>query len=428
VARVAVVGAGPMGLAAAFHAAKAGHFVEVIEAAPEPGGMAAHFNFDGLSIERFYHFVCKADSSTFELLHELGLGDRMRWRTTSMGYFIDGTLHKWGSPVALIKFPGVSLVSRLRYGLLAFVSTNRERWDALETQSAREWITRWCGSKVYDRLWKRLLDLKFHEYAENISAAWIWTRVKRVGRSRKSLFEEELGYIEGGSQTLVDALCAAIRSFGGRIRLSTPVERILSNEGRVTGVLTSQGIVPADAVISTIPTPFVSAVVPDLPKDWQDKYDAINNIGVCCVLFKLKKSVTPHFWVNIAAPDIEIPGIIEFSNLRPIDHTVVFVPYYMPTTHPKFSWLSEQLVAEAIGYIQRINPTITRDDVLATHVARLRHAQPVCEPGFAAKIPPIQTPIKGLQIADTCFYYPEDRGISESVRIARLMAQRIEVA
>jgi protoporphyrinogen oxidase len=425
---VAVVGAGPMGLAAAYHAAKAGHSVEVLEAAPEPGGMAAHFDFAGLSIERFYHFVCKADTATFALLDELGLGDRMRWRPTSMGFFIDGRLHEWGNPLALIKFPSVSLLARLRYGLLAFMSTRRERWDALETQSAKEWITRWGGAEVYNRLWKPLLDLKFHEYADNISAAWMWTRVKRVGRSRRSLFQEELGYIEGGSQTLVNALCDAIRSLGGQIRLSTPAKRIISNQGCVTGVETPNGVVSADAVISTMPTPLVSATVPDLPDDWKAKYDAINNIGVCCVLFKLKKSVTPHFWVNICEPDIQIPGIIEFSNLRPLDHTVVFVPYYMPVTHPKFSWPAQQLLDESFGYIQRVNPATTRDDILASHVARLRHAQPVCEPGFAAKIPPIRTPIKGLQIADTCFYYPEDRGISESVRFAREMVARIEVA
>jgi protoporphyrinogen oxidase len=428
VTRVAIVGAGAMGLAAAYHAAKAGHTVEVLEAGPEVGGMAAHFNFDGLSIERFYHFVCKADGPTFALLDELGLGDRMRWRTTSMGYFIDGKLHDWGNPVALLKFPAISLLSRLRYGLLAFVSTRRERWDAIETRSAREWITQWGGSEVYDRLWKPLLELKFHEYADNISAAWIWTRVKRVGRSRKSLFKEELGYIEGGSQTLVDALCSAIQSFGGRIRLSTPALRILSEGGTVTGVQTPQGIVPAKAVISTMPIALVSAAVPDLPEDWRARYDSISNIGVCCLLFKLKKSVTPHFWVNIAEPDIEIPGIIEFSNLRPIDDTIVFVPYYMPVTHPKFSWTAQRLLDEAFGYIQRINPMITRDDILATYVGRLRHAQPICEPGFAAKIPPIQTPIKGLQIADTCFYYPEDRGISESVRVAREMAERLDAA
>ena len=33
--------------------------------------------------------------------------------------------------------------------------------------------------------------------------------------------------------------------------------------------------------------------------------------------------------------------------------------------------------------------------------------------------------ISGLQVADTCFYYPEDRGVSEGARIAREMALAI---
>ena len=144
-------------------------------------------------------------------------------------------------------------------------------------------------------------------------------------------------------------------------------------------------------------------------------------------MFKLRRSVTPNFWVNIAEPGIEVPGIIEFTNLRPLPggETIVFVPYYMPVTHEKFGWDDDRLLDEAFGYIRRINPAIGKDDVLDRHVARLRHAQPICAPGFAATIPPVQTPIAGLQIADTCFYYPEDRGISESVRLAKEMAAAI---
>ena len=93
-----------MGLASAFHAVKAGHTVEVWEAALEPGGMAAHFDLAGLSIERFYHFVCKSDTSTMELMSELGIGDQMRWRVTSMGIFTNGRPHDWGTPLALLKF------------------------------------------------------------------------------------------------------------------------------------------------------------------------------------------------------------------------------------------------------------------------------------------------------------------------------------
>src|ERR1700728_1046773 len=108
--RVVVIGAGPMGLAAAYRAAKNGHSVDLVEAAPEAGGMAGHLDFHGISLERFYHFVCKSDTPTFELMDELGIGDKMRWRETSMGFFTRGTLFPWGNPVALFRFPHLTLI------------------------------------------------------------------------------------------------------------------------------------------------------------------------------------------------------------------------------------------------------------------------------------------------------------------------------
>ncbi len=426
--RVVVLGAGAMGLAAAHRALTLGHDVTLLEAAPEPGGMAAHFNLDGLSIERFYHFICKADEPTFALLRELGLGDHLRWRPTSMGYFTRGALHPWGDPVSLLRFPHLSLVEKLRYGLLMFVSTRRNRWDALEHLSARSWIERWCGRRVYAALWQPLFALKFYEYADDISAAWIWTRIRRVGRSRRSLMQEELGYIDGGSDTLVQALVRAIAAAGGRIRLREPATHIRIEAGRVVGVETAQGFHPAEAVISTVPTPHVAILAPDLPEDWRQAYARIVNIGVVCVVLKLRRSVTPHFWVNVVDPDMPIPGIIEFSNLRPsgTGEAVVYVPYYMPTTNPLWGRTDEDFIARSLACIARINPAVSRDDLVASHVGRLRLAQPVCPPGFGATIPPVQTPARGLQIADTAFYYPEDRGIAESVRLGQAMAQAVQ--
>lgn len=422
---VAIVGAGLMGLSAAFYAARAGHRVTLFEHDRAPGGMAAHFDFAGISIERFYHFVCKADQATFDLMAELGIGDRMRWRPTSMGYFLDGRLNPWGDPLSLMRLPGLGLVDKLRYGLLAFVSTKRADWTRLDTLTAHKWIRGWVGPRAYDKLWRPLLYLKFFEHADNISAAWIWTRLKRVGTSRRSLFQEELGYIDGGSETLVRALCEAIENLGGRIRLGSAVEEITAANGKVTGVRTSDGSFPADRVICTIPTPHVSRLVPALPEDWKRKYDAIPNIGVVCTMFRLKRSVTPYFWVNISDPRIDIPGIIEFSHLRPLPDTVICVPYYMPPTHPKWARDDAFFIDEAFGYLRMINPALCRDDIVAARVGRLRHAQPVCAPRFLETIPGVVTPIDGLQIADTCYYYPEDRGISESTRLAKTMAARI---
>jgi protoporphyrinogen oxidase len=425
--RVIVIGAGAMGLAAAHRAAQLGHEVDLIEVDSVAGGMAAHFDFGGLSIERFYHFVCRSDEPTFALMRELGIGDKMRWRPTSMGYFMKGKIHPWGDPISLLRFPHLSLVAKIRTGLQMFLTTKASSFASIEDKTARQWLEKGSGHEVYQTLWKRLMELKFYELADNVSASWIATRVRRIGNSRRSIFQEELGYIEGGSQTLVDALVSAYAAEGGRMHLATSVEKVVTEAGKVTGVIAGGRFHAGDAVISTVPTPLISQMIPDLPAASKAQYDAIQNIGVVCLIFRLKKSISKHFWINIVDEQIDIPGLIQFSNLRPVDDTVVYVPYYMPTTQAKWQWSDDQFVEEAFSYIRKVNPQITETDLIDAKVGRLKYAQPVCEPGFLDTLPPIQTPIAGLQIADTCYYYPEDRGISESVRYGRRMAEAVAI-
>ena len=425
-ARICIIGAGAMGLAAGYHAAKAGHDVTIYEAAPEIGGMAAHFDFDGLSIERFYHFFCYSDHAAFELFDELGIGDQMRWMPTSMGYLYNGRLYKWGDPISLFRFPGLSLIEKFRYGLMMFVATKRKSPGDLENRTSKDWIEKWCGKRAYEDLWRPLFDLKFFEFSDRISAAWIWTRFKRMGTSRRSIFQEEYGYLSGGSQMLIDVLERQILELRGKIHTSAAVTRINTEAQRVCGVTVNGEGQAFDAVISTIPTPFVSRLVPDLPEGVRAQYDAIPNIGVICAIFRLKRSVSPNFWLNIVDANIRVPGIIEFSNLRATEDTVVYVPYYMPTTHPTFQRDDVAIAEEAFGFLKRINPDLEDQDRIAWRVSRLKYAQPICTPGFLSALPPVQTAIEGLQIADTCFYYPEDRGISESVRLGKEMALAVK--
>jgi protoporphyrinogen oxidase len=291
--------------------------------------------------------------------------------------------------------------------------------------SAKKWITAWCGQEGYKRFWETLLQYKFYEYADSISAAWIWTRIKRVGSSRKSIMQEELGYLEGGSKILIDEMVAAIQGKGGRLHLGSSAQQIMVENNRVAGVQTKAAHFRADYVISTIPMPNIPRLLPDMPEAWRARYEALKTLGICCVIFKLKRSISPHFWINIGQTDHEIPGVIEFSNLRDVGTVIVYVPYYMPITNRKFSWTNDELIRDAFACLVELNPALLPEDLIDARVARLRDAQPVCDVGFTAKIPPVQTEIRGLQIADTCFYYPEDRGIAESVRLGREMARAI---
>jgi len=420
-----VLGAGVMGLACARDLADKGYQVSVYEADDRVGGMSAHFDFYGLNIERYYHFICKPDNDYFKLLKELDISHKLFWRETKMGYFYQGKLHAWGNPLALLRFPGLGLIAKLRYGLQMFLSTKRSDWKSLDKVNAKDWIVKWIGQEAYEVLWGALFRKKFYEYTDNLSAAWIWTRIKRVGLSRKSLMQEEMGYLEGGSDTLLKALEADIKQKGVQIYLSSPVSKVHHNNNKITGIEVNGEVTSCDVVISTIPLPFVNSVIPDMDADYQEKYQAVSNIGVVCVIFKLTQSVTENFWLNVNDPDMDIPGIIEFSNLRPLDTNLVYVPFYLSHEHQKNKQTNDEFVTEAQGYLKKINTSLRDEDFIDSWVSRYRFAQPICPPGFLDSLPSIKTNIEGLFVADTSYYYPEDRSISESVRLGREIADMV---
>lgn len=422
--RIAVLGAGPMGLAVAYQLARDGYQPVIFEADDRIGGMAATFDFSGTSIERYYHFHCISDRAFLKVLDELGLAGRMRWVETKMGYWYKNCLQPWGNPVALLKFKGLGWMAKFRYGLHAFLSTKRNDWKPLDRMEASGWVKRWVGAEAYEVLWRRLFDFKFYHFANNLSAAWIWSRIRRIGRSRYDLFREKLGYLEGGSDTLLNGMRQDIEAHDGEFRLKAAVSKVVIEEGKVRGVEANGQFEAFDKVISTVPLPYLPRIMSDLPADILAKFRSVNNIAVVCVIVKLRKSLTENFWLNTNDPDMDIPGLVEYTNLRPLDQHIVYVPYYMPGEHPKFADTDKVFFDKVRSYLKKINPELTDDDFLDIRVSRYRYAQPICEPGFSDKLPSVDLPVKGLWAADTCYYYPEDRGISESIDFGRMMAKK----
>lgn len=421
--RVAVLGAGPMGLAVAYQLARDGHKPVVFEADDRVGGMTAAFDFSGTTIERYYHFHCISDHAFLKVLDELGLASKMRWVETKMGYWYQNRLQPWGNPIALLKFKGLSLTAKVRYGLHAFLSTKRNDWKPLDNVEATGWIKSWVGAEAWEVLWKRLFDYKFYHYTDNLSAAWIWSRIRRIGRSRYSLFREKLGYLDGGSDTLLQALKVDIEKHGGIICLKSPVNRVIIEHGKVQGVVCGEEIQRFDKVISTVPLPYVPSLMPDLPQDILARFAALKNVAVVCVIAKLRKPLTENFWLNTNDPEMDIPGLVEYTNLRPMNEHIVYVPFYMPGEHPKFDEPDQAFLDKVRRYLKKINPTLNDEDFIDIRASRYRHAQPICDPGYLDRLPPVSLPVQGLWVADTSYYYPEDRGISESIDFGRNMAR-----
>lgn len=421
--KIAVIGGGPMGLAAAYELAKAGNAVTIFEKGTQLGGMSVGFDFDGTFIERYYHFVCATDHTLFDYLDELGIADKLHWNQTRMGFYFMGRLYDWGNPIALLKLRGLDWISKARYALHVMYARSIKDWRPLDRISATEWLHKWLGKKGYDALWHSLFYYKFYELQNDLSAAWLGTRIKRVALSRKNLFVEELGYLEGGSEVVLDAFERKLRDLNCSIRLAHGIDEIQIEDGKVCGIRIGDHTEAFDQVISTAPLPYLVKMAPGLPADERAKVAAIRNVGVVCVILKLRNPFTHNFWMNINDPRIEIPGLIEYSNLNPLGTTIVYAPYYMPQSNPKYQRDPHAFVDETLAYMKLIRPDFDPDqEVLAATASRYEYSQTVCTPGFFNALPPMQSKAHGLFLADTSHYYPEDRSITESLQVGKQLA------
>lgn len=420
--RIAVVGAGISGLTCALELARRGNRVEIFQRENEIGGLLSSFDLGGTRVERFYHFLCRADRGYFELCRELGLADRIRFASARTGFFHDGRSYPFTSALDLVRFTAIPFAQRLRFGLFAIESVLRQRWAPLDGLAAKPWLIAKLGREAYEVVWEPLLALKFGADAERIAAAWIWHRVHRVARSLG-----RMGYLEGGTSLLLDTLAQALARAGVVIHAGRPVERLHVTDGRVTGLrLADGGEIACDHVVTTVPLAVVANLLPSECGAYAERLRAVRYLGVACASFKLRRPVSRNFWLNVHDARIPFNGIIEFTNLNPLDGShVVYVPYYVPTSSATYRMPADDLLRQSWNALRIIEPALRDDDRIAAQVAHAPYAQAICPTGFAAALTLARAPMAGLHLLDSAFLYPEDRTQSGNILKARACADEI---
>lgn len=433
--KIAIIGGGAAGLAAGYELSKSGsHQVDVFERDSFLGGLAGSFLLEGGYVEKFYHFICLNDLTYIETLRELGLSDRLRWRYTEMGQFYQGSLYSFGRPLDLLRFPALTWKDRFRFArnIMRIKSQPWDDWKKIEYVPVDEWLETTFGANVYRSLHEPMVRLKFGKYKEKLSAAWMWARIHRLGRSRTKLRQrEKVAYVEGGSQTIMDALGDRIRANRGTIHLNASVQSLIVENGRIRGLIVNGKEQPYDTVISTVPLPaFLRLIPPDLQGEYWNKLRNIESIGVLCVFLRTTKSFSNFFWINISDPRIQLAGLIEYTNLNPLRHlggdSILYLPQYLPSTVEKFSAPDREIIHEYLGYLKLINPNFAEHYVKEAFVFREKYAQPICEVGFTKDIPSMKTPLDGLYLTDSSQLHPDDRTISNSIGLGKKVAEIVK--
>jgi protoporphyrinogen oxidase len=422
--KIAIIGAGFGGMAAAFDLCKAGHEIVIFESADFVGGLASGFREShwGWSVEKFYHHWFQSDSEMLGLIRELGWEDKVRFPRPLTVMYHEGKFHPFDSVLKALLFPGLGFgLDKIRFGFVGLFLRLTNNWRALEKTTADAWMTKWAGRAVYEKMWKPLLVGKFGPFYSDVNMAWMWARIK--ARTTR------LGTFEGGFQNFANLFADRLHAMGVDIRLGAQVKFIKRNPAK--GLLIDAGKVELfDQVLVTTSPNLMAKMCPDLPNNYLKGLLELKSMGAVVMTLSLTRGLSEqgYYWFNLPKESgFPFLALVEHTNFVPPenfggDH-IMYAGDYLEQGHEYFSLSEEQLLERFIPAFKKINPAFARDWVKKVWVFKTHYAQPVPLLEHSKNIPEIQTPVDGLYFASMSQVYPWDRGTNFAVEIGRRAAR-----
>ena len=407
---VAVIGAGPAGITAAYQLAKKGVAVRVFEAGSAVGGLAQTIDLWGQKVDLGPHRFFSSDPRVNEIwLDVIGDDYEMVNRLTRIYYKGRFFLYPL-KPFNALANLGLLEASRCMssYGVQRF-----RRFT--EQDCFQDW--------VIGRFGRRLFEIFFKTYSEKlwgISCAELDSDFAAQRIKKLSLFEavknaffppktathktlvDMFAYPHGGSGELYKRMANYIHANGGAVECDRPVRRVLTDNGRVVGLELETGERHAfDEVISTMPIHQLVTRLPGVPSAIATAASALQFRNTILVYLKVEATnLFPDNWLYVHSPELGTGRITNFRNWVPqlygdAASTILALEYWCNDDDATWSENDESLIAMASDEMRRTG-LLKRATISAGYVRRIHRCYPVYRRGYRTNLEPVERYLSGV--------------------------------
>jgi protoporphyrinogen oxidase len=394
---VAVIGAGPAGLSAAYMLAKSELPSVVFEASGFVGGLARSFELWGQMVDVGPHRFFSKDRRVNQLwLEVIGQEYRMVERRTRILYndrFFQYPLRLHDTLSRIGVFGACACVLSYLKTHLCMQPCGGE--DTLET-----WLTRRFGRRLFHMFFKSYSEKLWGRPCSELDADFAAQRIKGL-----SLFEtvknslgfkerhprtlaERFAYPIGGTGIVYQNMAQQIGARGGAVFLKRPVKRVVQDRSRVVGVECVDGeYYRSDHVISTMPLTLLIRGLEGVPAAIRDAADMLRFRNTIVVYLNInQKELFEDQWIYVHSPALRMGRVTNFNNWihdkgDGRNTTILALEYWCDGTDIIWGQEDDALIRLATQEI-RTSGLIGRALVLAGHVVRVPFCYPVYARGY----------------------------------------------
>ena len=412
---IAVIGAGPAGLTAAYELARCGRTGTVVEADSVVGGIARTVERDGYRFDIGGHrFFTKVKE--IEALWDKILGEPMLLRPRMSRIYFGGKFYSYplSATNALRNMgPWIALRCMLSYAAARMRPTPNPA-------NFEQWVSNQFGSRLYKMFFKSYTEKVWGCDCTQISADWAAQRIKGLSLGeaiRNAVFGQRRGrvittlidqfrYPRLGPGQLWEAAAATIQSKGWDLRLEHRVTRIGLRDGRVESIRAqaADGTTkdfPVDVLLSSMPLRnLLLAMDPPPPADVVAAANRLAYRDFLTVALVLDApNLFPDNWIYIHAPEVRVGRIQNFGNWSPEmvpDPTTscLGMEYFVNEGDNLWSQSDDRLVELAYAELRTIG--LATANLVKGYVVRIPKAYPVYDPGYKERLDIIRRWLAGI--------------------------------
>lgn len=418
--KVAVLGGGVSGLAAALTLAEGGFKVIVAESSPYIGGAAGSVGIpDGRIASIGYHHIVGSDKRLLEVLNKLDLISRVNWKKIHVSTLVDKKNIDLASPKDVMLFKRLPFISRFKYMFLGARCMLTKDWSSWKDRTVTEFVKSWADEKVLQAIFAPLVDIKFGLLSDQADAAWLGRRLSHAeGRT-------PFGFIPCASwnEEMCQEFKRRIESLGGEIMLNTPLNAIaLDKKGKVKSVKLGSKTIKVDAALNTIPPPALNPILIEAkaPSRWLRVLGGIKYMSCYSLLAGLPTVPFRDYWTVFLYPRAIFGGCFSISNLN---HTLItkkdkaVINLFTNLEYGKRPWSLKKYEEMVISDLQTVTGKKIRPNWVKTNI--IKFVSPIFSVGY--KNPPAKLG-ENLYLAGIYRTYPKFSTTGEA------MASGIETA